>query len=93
MAGAPLFPESILDEDVVAMLLGYQQLPFEANPSLFGRIDAPPAARQLLRGMVSRNPAERPTIEEVTQSATPAVKGSDSLVVRHRPIGHAWCSR
>ena len=91
-AGMPLFPEDITDEEVVAMLLGYRQLPFEANPGLFSRMHAPETAQQLLRAMVARNPAERPTLEEVCCSADgrkALVPVLQPCILRHYPATRA----
>ncbi|KAK9805233.1 hypothetical protein WJX72_007772 [[Myrmecia] bisecta] len=55
------------DEDVVAMLLGFTELPWEHDPGFFGGISHP-AARRLVQNLLKRRAAERWDMARVLKS-------------------------
>ena len=48
----PLFPARYRDEDLVAMLLGYKPLPWEANPNLLFQVIHSATACRLIRHLL-----------------------------------------
>ena len=75
MTGAPLFGPGASDEQVAAMLLGFRKLPFESDPSLWvGFRDARAAA--LVKALLARSPADRPTAAAALREAVRYVAGS-----------------
>ena len=57
-------PNNYTDEDVVNMLLGFEDLPHESKPAFWHQIkDA--AAQRLIQNLLRRAPEQRSTINEV----------------------------
>lgn len=52
MCREPLFPARYRDEDLVAMLLGYKPLPWEANPNLLFQVIHSATACRLIRHLL-----------------------------------------
>ena len=63
--GKPLFGDQFSDADVMAMLLGQQQLPFERDPSLFVLFSDPEVSTAMLPA-VSRSCSEATVARRVT---------------------------
>ena len=53
------------------MLLGFTPLPFEADFLSFTSLEAPEDFGHIVQRMLSRNAAERPTLEEVGSCLQP----------------------
>lgn len=77
-AGEPLFQSRCSEEEVVAMLLGYKPLPWEANPAMISQHVHSHAAGRLVRHLLRRNPEERWHIQEVMDCSM--FKTGDELI-------------
>ncbi|KAL0024177.1 hypothetical protein WJX77_004480 [Trebouxia sp. C0004] len=76
MTGQPLFGTQYSNSDVIAMLLGYRKLPFEANLSCWNAI--PEAnARFLIQSLLRPKPQERATASALL--ASPMLAGMELL--------------
>ena len=66
------------------MLLGFTPLPFEADFLSFSSLEAPEDFGHVVQRMLSRNAAERPTLEEVGSCLQPAIPKMDCFMPRMR---------
>ncbi|GMH33422.1 hypothetical protein BSKO_01256 [Bryopsis sp. KO-2023] len=80
MAGEPLFGDTISDEEVMAMLLGTELLPFEKNEVLWENIQ-PMAVQRIIRNLLKRQPSARWPIQKVMAHAFFA-PGKDTIEAR-----------
>ncbi|KAL0019157.1 hypothetical protein WJX79_001466 [Trebouxia sp. C0005] len=76
MTGQPLFGTQYSNNDVIAMLLGYRKLPFEANLSCWNAIPEV-NARSLIQSLLRPKPQERATASALL--ASPMLAGMELL--------------
>ncbi|KAL0035895.1 hypothetical protein WJX77_006910 [Trebouxia sp. C0004] len=77
-AGEALFQPKYSEQEVVAMLLGYKPLPWEANPAMISQHVHSPAAGHLIRHLLQRDPEARWHIQEVMDCSI--FKTGDDLI-------------
>ncbi|GMH39213.1 hypothetical protein BSKO_07111 [Bryopsis sp. KO-2023] len=64
LTGEAMFGENYTDEEVMAMLLGVEPLPFEKNPNFWEKISQP-VARRLVANLLHRSPNARYPMKKV----------------------------
>ncbi|KAA6425624.1 MAG: serine threonine kinase [Trebouxia sp. A1-2] len=77
-AGEALFHPRYSEQELVAMLLGYKPLPWEANPAMISQHVHSPAAGRLIRHLLQRDPEVRWHIQEVMECSI--FKTGDDLI-------------
>lgn len=67
LTGEALLGQEYTSEQVMSMLMGVEELPFETHPEMWQRIEHP-AARRIVENLLRRNPTKRWTIQKVLQN-------------------------
>ncbi|GMH38877.1 hypothetical protein BSKO_06775 [Bryopsis sp. KO-2023] len=86
LTGDPLFGPEYSEEEVMAMLMGVEQMPYEKDPQIWNHIQLP-SARRLVDNMLKKAPSSRWPIHKVMANAFFS-SGADTLNLRQGQEEH-----